>query len=125
MHIEIRTLGTKATVYLFGRVDSLTSKTLEKEINKLILEGRNNITIDLFKVPYLSSAGIRVMVYSAKKLSKINGNFYIARATEVVKNMLEITGLYGLLSKEVAGKNLPVLKQGTALMKIEDAFFTF
>lgn len=74
----------KIIVSLFERIDSNTSPSLEKALNNILESGNSSIVLDLLKTAYVSSAGLRVFLSTAKKLPKgeklqlinINSNVY-------------------------------------------------
>ncbi len=58
----------KIIVSLFERIDSNTSPSLEKALNELFTQEYTSIVFDFLKTSYVSSAGLRVFLGTAKKL---------------------------------------------------------
>ncbi len=75
-----------------GRLDVAASQTLEEEISKWIaLPMVWNLILDLSKIEYISSAGIRVLL-SAKKKMKSNRDLIILNPSLFCKQVFEVTG---------------------------------
>jgi anti-sigma B factor antagonist len=51
-----------------GRIDSATAPEFEREINELIEGGRKNLIINLRDTTFISSAGMKVLLASLKKV---------------------------------------------------------
>lgn len=56
---------------IHGKVDALNSKELENALLNSIEEGNTKIVIDLRNMEYISSSGLRVFLFIAKKLDKV------------------------------------------------------
>ena len=83
-----KTLNEKELVIeLEGRLDTTTSPELESELAQS-LEGVETLVFDLRGLEYISSAGLRVLLSSQKKMSQQGGmkvrNFDITGFTEVL-----------------------------------------
>ena len=79
----------KLTVSVSGKLDSNTSHTLETEL-KEHFDGVNELIFDFTELNYISSAGIRVLLASYKRLS---GNLKVLHANELICKIFEVTGL--------------------------------
>ncbi|NIV43167.1 MAG: anti-sigma factor antagonist [Candidatus Dadabacteria bacterium] len=82
---------------LDGRLDAYWADHLESEISGCIREGHYKIMLDMSSVSYLSSAGIRVLLQSYKKLNQINGLLILVNISNSVKSVLELSGVHTLL----------------------------
>ena len=67
MKIQDHKVGAAVVVEVAGRLDSVTSSELEKEILSQLQSGENNLLIDFAGLDYISSAGLRVLLMAAKK----------------------------------------------------------
>ena len=77
------------TVYFAGRFDAIGSQEVNERINSLIDLGHYNFVLDLEKVDYLSSAGIRVLLYLKKRIKKLKGDFKLACVQSYPLSVLE------------------------------------
>ena len=89
--------GSKLTVTLEGRIDTLTAPQLETELAPL-LDGVMSLVLDIAKVAYISSAGLRVMLSTHKKMLASGGSLTIANAVSAVHEVFDITGFSDILT---------------------------
>jgi len=71
------------------------------DINTAINEKLANIkelVFDFAEVPYISSAGLRMLHAIYKTLHEQNGSLYIKNANQDVKNVFEISGFKSFLT---------------------------
>ncbi len=88
----------KTTVFIAGRIDTLTSETLEKTVLPLINDKTNSIILDCTDVDYISSAGLRIFILADKKSHAYNGTITIAGLTEFCKDIFNVSGLTNLFN---------------------------
>lgn len=81
-----------------GRIDTVTSPELEKEINELTSDVKD-LVLDMEKVEYVSSAGLRVILSAQKIMSKV-GSMKLVSVCETVMEVFEITGFSDILTIE-------------------------
>lgn len=74
-----------------GRMDTITSQELEKEINDE-LGNFESLTLDLNDLKYISSAGLRVLIVTQKKLDSDNIPFTIINVNGNVREIFEMSG---------------------------------
>ena len=98
MNIQKTMAGTTLTVDLEGRLDTTTAPQLEKELRDSI-DGLTGLVIDLEKLDYISSAGLRVLLAMQKIMNK-QGEMRIRNANETVMEVFEVTGFSDILTIE-------------------------
>ena len=86
------------TLKIEGRLDTTTAPTLEKTIND-ILEGVTELILDMNQLTYVSSAGLRVLLSTQKKMNKI-GTMKLIGVCEDVMEVFEMTGFVDILNIE-------------------------
>ena len=89
---------TALLIALEGRLDTTTSPELEKEL-KESLPGVTDLTLDLDKLEYISSAGLRVLLAAQKTMSK-QGEMKLVNVNEIIMEIFEITGFSDILTIE-------------------------
>ena len=82
-----------------GRLDTTTAPNLEAVINELS-EDTKELVFDIAGLEYISSAGIRVMLASYKKMNLNQGIMRIEKANDMVREIFEMTGLSRMLEQE-------------------------
>ena len=87
------------TLAIEGRIDTLSSKELETEINGEI-GNFDSLIIDFADLDYISSAGLRVLIVTQKKLMKTNTSVTIKNVNDEVRKVFQITGFDKILTIE-------------------------
>ena len=83
--------GTKLTYKIEGRLDTNTAPQLMEDFSAS-LNGITDMVIDLEKLEYISSAGIRVLLF-AYKIMKKQGNLVFKNVPKQVKEVFSVVGL--------------------------------
>lgn len=60
-----------------GRLDSIQSEEFEEKIFHLIKEGYNYLLVNLSKITYLGSSGIRILLAASSKIKQNKGKLVI------------------------------------------------
>ena len=95
MEIKSTTEGTRLTVSVSGRVDTVTAPELEAGLK---FGDATCVVIDLANVPYMSSAGLRLLLAAHKKMVAKGGELQIAHVQADVREVLDITGFSDILN---------------------------
>ena len=98
LNIETKRNASELTVLLSGRLDMNTAPELEKALNAS-LEGVNALTIDMEKLEYISSAGLRVLLAAQKTMNR-QGSMKVKNANEIIMEIFEVTGFADILTIE-------------------------
>lgn len=98
MTIEKKINGGELTVALGGRLDTTTAPQLEAEL-KDSLGGVASLILDMEKLDYLSSAGLRVLLTAQKTMTK-QGEMKVVHVNETIMEIFEITGFADILTIE-------------------------
>jgi anti-sigma B factor antagonist len=98
MTIQKKKEGAALTVELDGRLDTMTSPQLETEL-RTSLDGITDLTLDITKLTYISSAGLRVLL-SAQKVMNRQGAMTIRGASAEIMDIFDVTGFSDILNIE-------------------------
>ena len=90
--------NNKAVFMLEGRLDTNTSIELEDSIKESV-EGLDELTLDIEKLEYISSAGLRVLL-SAQKIMSKQGDMKVLHVNETIMEIFEVTGFSEILTIE-------------------------
>ena len=90
--------GSALEVALEGRLDTMTAPELETEL-KGSMDGAESLVLDLSKLEYISSAGLRVLL-SAHKTMSGKGGMKVTNVNEIVREVFEVTGFCDILNIE-------------------------
>ena len=88
--------GSKLTIQLDGRLDTGTAPQLDKDL-KESLEGITVLIMDFEKLSYVSSAGLRVILSTQKKMNK-QGKMIIQNVNQTIMDVFEVTGFVDILT---------------------------
>ncbi|MCE7068575.1 STAS domain-containing protein [Dyadobacter sp. CY326] len=81
-----------ATFTLHGELDSLSARVFQTEIEKIANQPIDSLVLDLEDLNFMSSAGLRVLIYSKQKIGP-KLSIYIVRPQELIVDTLTKTGL--------------------------------
>ena len=95
MTIEIKKNAEETIIEIVGRLDTLTAPALDKTINEDIGETKN-LVLDVKGMEYISSAGLRILLATQKKMQKI-GSMKLTNVCEEVMEVFEMTGFADIL----------------------------
>ena len=98
MTIEIKKKNEETIIEIVGRLDTITAPALDKTINEDISDTKK-LVLDIKGVEYISSAGLRVLLSTQKKMQKI-GTMKVINACEEVMEVFEMTGFADILTIE-------------------------
>ena len=90
--------GSALEVALEGRLDTMTAPELETEL-KGSMDGAESLVLDLSKLEYISSAGLRELL-SAHKTMSGKGGMKVTNVNEIVREVFEVTGFCDILNIE-------------------------
>lgn len=88
----------KLTLNVSGRLDTTTAPVLEEEF-KSSLENISELVLDFEKLEYLSSAGLRVILFAQKTMNR-QGKMVLKNVCSDIMDVFEITGFTDILTFE-------------------------
>jgi anti-anti-sigma factor len=97
MEIEARKEKSTTIVKVTGKMDAVSSPEFEKKLLELMGEGEKDFVIDLAGLDYISSAGLRVILATAKKLKGKEGKLLLCSLKDMVKEVFEISGFTAII----------------------------
>ncbi len=92
MQIDTRLVDDTTVIDMTGRLDTSTSSDAYDEMVRIAKSGVTKVVLNLDKVEYVSSAGLRVILTAAKLLKSSTGEMKICNANGVVKGILKTSG---------------------------------
>lgn len=84
--------GDILILHVKGRLDAVSTPNAEKKVFEHINKGQNNVLIDMEGVDYISSAGMRMLLSTSKKLKALLGKLVICSTTPHVLDVLKMSG---------------------------------
>ncbi len=95
MEINRQKEEAKLTIALEGRLDTLTAPQLEEELKQSVGDV-TELVFDFTKLKYISSAGLRVLLFAQKVMNR-QGSMMICNVNEIVMEVFEVTGFVDIL----------------------------
>lgn len=120
MQIVKRQRGETLEVAVAGRLDAHWAEQLSLELSAVVRGGARRIVVDLAKVDFLSSAGIRVLLQQAKQAKAFGGTFRVANPAPPVKTVLALAGLEALLGLAPVAPTPRRVERSTAIFDVAD-----
>jgi len=88
--------GDILTVYPQDRLDTKTSPVFQSGMESQ-LEGVMHLRIDMAEMNYISSAGLRVLLYLLQIMEDRKGDVELHNVNSTIKDVFDITGLLDVL----------------------------
>jgi anti-anti-sigma factor len=98
MEITTRTERDVTVVVLVGHLDSNTSPEAQAALDAILAGGVAKVVIDFRALDYISSAGLRVLLGTAKRLNQERGALRLFGLNETVREVFEISGFATILT---------------------------
>lgn len=76
-----------------GRMDAVSAPSFEKEFLQVIEGGEKKVVVDLIDLKYISSAGLRSILASAKKAKKAGCIMQFCGLSGMVQEVFQVSGL--------------------------------
>jgi anti-anti-sigma factor len=96
MEISTRKEGNALVVSVLGKMDAVTAPEFDKKFQAWTTANENAFVIDLSGLEYISSAGLRSILASAKQLKAKGGQLLFAGIKGPVKEVFELSGFYSI-----------------------------
>ena len=98
MNIEQKRNGTALTIAPEGYLDTTTAPQL-RAVLEATLEGVKELTFDFEKLEYISSSGLRQLLFAQKAMNE-QGTMKVVHVNEVILEIFEVTGFADVLTIE-------------------------
>ena len=98
MEITTRAQRDVTIVGLAGHLDSNTSPQAQQALDAILAGGGRKVVIDFTALDYISSAGLRVLLGTAKRLKQEGGALRLFGLNETVQEVFEISGFATILT---------------------------
>ena len=85
------------SIEIKGRLDADSSPEAEKVVKDALKGQTSRILFDLASLEYLSSAGLRVLLSTAKEMRRRDGKFVLCSLNEFVKELFDVSGFQSLI----------------------------
>ena len=97
MEITTRDVNEVKVVQIEGELDTGSSPDAQNQLDQLRGQGVKKILLDLTKLDFISSAGLRVLLATAQELKEDSGDLRVCSLNREVKEVFDISGFSTLL----------------------------
>lgn len=98
MDIATQEIDGVTIVGFEGKLDTGTCPDAEVLLKKTLDDGAKKLLIDFDKLDFVSSAGLRVLLFTAKRLGSNGGELRICGLNETINEIFEISGFDTILN---------------------------
>jgi serine/threonine-protein kinase RsbW len=98
MDITTRTQQDVTLVAIVGKLDSNTSAQAQQTLDGILAGGARKVVIDFTALDYISSAGLRVLLGTVKRLNGAGGALRLFGLNETVGEVFQISGFSTILA---------------------------
>lgn len=97
MDITTRSQQGVIVVAVAGKLDSNTSPEAQRALDAILAGGGKKIVVDFTGLDYISSAGLRVLLGAAKRLSGAGSALRLFGLNDTVREVFQISGFATIL----------------------------
>ncbi|MHC4822988.1 MAG: STAS domain-containing protein [Planctomycetota bacterium] len=97
MQLTIERIDDVCVVRFEGNLDTNTAPEAEEKIAALISDGAGRMLADFRALDYISSAGLRILLWTAKQLGASNGELRVCSLNETVREVFDMSGFSSIL----------------------------
>lgn len=110
--VSVEPIQPVTVIEMAGDVDSNTAPVVQKQVLPLVQPG-SQILLDMTKVPYMSSAGLRLLLSLYRLVLSQNGQLLLVGVAEEIKDTMSITGFLDFF------KTTQTLEEGLKALNIK------
>ena len=96
LEVNTHSENGKGTIELIGELDTTSSVEFEKSLDGF-LDDLTDLTIDMNKLDYITSAGLRVLLYIEQTMED-QGEMRVINVCEDVMDVFEVSGFSEVLN---------------------------
>ncbi len=98
MEVTVKEVNEISVMMFEGNLDTNPAPQAQEKIDQLIDGGSSKVLINFERLNYISSAGLRVLLVTAKKLKASSGDLKICGLNQTVQEVFDISGFSSILS---------------------------
>lgn len=99
LNVKKKTTGDTLNLWVEGEINTNTVKDFEVHLGDNLVE-IEHLIIDLEKLVFISSAGLRALLSAAKIMDAKKGTMVVKNPQPSVQEVFDITGFSGILNIE-------------------------
>lgn len=100
MPLATESTASATIVPLQGQINSANATAIEADVLTLIDGGAKHLVFDFSALDYISSAGLRMVLVTAKRLKQDGGKLVLCAMQPHVREVFDISGFLAILNVE-------------------------
>ena len=96
--VQVGADGDAIQITAAGELDQATAGVLDRELKKAEATSARQIILDLSRVEFIDSAGLKTLVIAARRSQADSNRFAVAPGAGQVAKMLRLTGIEQILT---------------------------
>jgi anti-sigma B factor antagonist len=97
LSVQFDRSGPNLTVYLEGELDLTVAPAFAEQVRREAGDGVTHVTLDVSQLHYCDSSGLAAFVTIHRHLQGIGAEASIFQAQEIVRQVLQVTGIDGII----------------------------
>ena len=97
MNVNIKTEGDISVIEVEGKIDNKTAPEIQNTVLSSTKE-KKKVLIDMRKVIFLSSAGLRVLLLLYRQIKSQDGKIALVGISDEIKDVMTVTGFINFFS---------------------------
>ncbi len=98
MKLTVGDAGEVKIVRIEGELDTQTSPDAEALLTQLIVAGARKIVVNFEQLAYMSSAGLYILLVTAKQLQVSGGELRVCSPSDFVQEVFDMSGFESIVS---------------------------
>jgi stage II sporulation protein AA (anti-sigma F factor antagonist) len=104
----------------YGEIDHHTASKLRDEIDEAMTAFHcRHLILDMKRVSFMDSSGIRVVLGRYKKIKRKGGKLYVTGCSDYIEKILNMAGVFTVTEKKDTVDDAVWLLQGREQMQLE------
>lgn len=96
MKIDETKSGDVVVIEISGRLDTTNYQELETKLAGILDRKETNILLDIRKLEYVSSSGLRILLMYLKKIKALQGRLMLCSMSPEIREIFEISGFINI-----------------------------
>ncbi len=94
--VQVKEAGRVLVAALQGQLDTRSAPQLEKALEAALAGGKTELLVDCGRLDFVTSAGLRVLLMTGKRLASVGGRLALCALNPSVKEVFDISGFAAL-----------------------------
>jgi anti-sigma B factor antagonist len=114
LHLKKDQLSGRSGVTVSGEVDMANSQLLQDYLNDQIQSEQKDLFLNLKELSFIDSSGLAVLLNTRRLLQSFDRSLVLVSPNQLVRRVLEVTGLDAVFEIDMAGESEFSAAQATA-----------